>query len=139
MLFLHVRLVFATYAAIVDDQPGVRSVIISFGIAHQRSRMVVAAFVGSVLVEGPIIGPIYLLIQGISNSYVAGGFTWMLIMLMRPIFIATLHEIYEDYRPAAEIAQSRQHPKLPLFQRLRRELSLRPGRAARPELPEATQ
>lgn len=138
MLFLHVRLVFATYAAIVDDQPGVRSVIISFGIAHQRSRMVVAAFVGSVLVEGPVIGPIYLLIQGISNPYVAGGFTWMLIMLMRPIFIATLHEIYEEYRPVAEIARSRQHPKLPLFQRLRRELSLRPGRATLPEVPEAT-
>lgn len=138
MLFLHIRLVFATYAAIVDDQPGARSVIISFGIAHRRSRMVVAAFVGSVLVEGPIIGPIYLLIQGISNPYVAGGFTWMLIMLMRPIFIATLHEIYEDYRPAAEIARSRQHSKLPLFQRLRRELSLRPGRATLPEVPEAT-
>lgn len=139
LLFLHVRLVFATYAAIVDDQPGARSVIISFGIAHRRSRMVVAAFVGSVLVEGPVIGPIYLLIQGISNPYVAGGFTWMLIMFMRPIFIATLHEIYEDYRPAEEIARSRQHTQLPLFQRLRRELSLRPGRAALPEVPEATQ
>ena len=136
LLFLHIRLVFATYAAIVDDQPGARSVIISFGIAHRRSRMVAAAFVGSVLVEGPVIGPIYLLIQGISNPYVAGGFTWMLIMLMRPLFIATLHEIYEDYRPAAEIARSRQHPKLPLSQRLMRELSLRPGRAALPELPE---
>ena len=63
MLFLHVRLVFATYAAIVDNQPGVQAVRISFGIAHRRSRMVVAAFVGSVLVEGPVIGPIYLLIQ----------------------------------------------------------------------------
>ena len=138
-LFLHVRLVFATYAAIVDDQPGARSVIISFGIAHRRSRMVVAAFVGSVLVEGPVIGPIYLLIQGISSPYVAGGFTWMLIMLMRPIFIATLHEIYEDYRPVEEIAWSRQHPKLTRFQRLIRELSLRPGRAALPEIPESIQ
>ncbi len=88
--------------------------------------MVVAAFVGSVLVEGPVIGPIFLLIQGISNSYVAGGFTWMLIMLMRPIFIATLHEIYEDYRPAAEIARSQHHAKLTRFQRLRREVSIRP-------------
>src|SRR5215469_7758251 len=35
MLFWHVRLVFATYAAIVDDQPGARSVLISFGIAHR--------------------------------------------------------------------------------------------------------
>ncbi len=125
MLFLHVRLVFATYAAIVDDQPGARSVRISFGIAQGRWLMVVAAFVGSVLVEGPIVGPIYLLIQGISNPYVAGGFTWMLIMLMRPIFIATLHEIYEDYRPAAEIAQSRSVTQLTRLQRLRREVSIR--------------
>ncbi|HLW02354.1 MAG TPA: hypothetical protein VKT82_27110 [Ktedonobacterales bacterium] len=138
MLFWHIRLVFATYAAIVDDQPGVRSVIISFGIAHRRSRMVVAAFVGSVVVEGPVIGPIYLLIQGISNPYVAGGFTWMLIMLMRPIFIATLHEIYEEYRPVAEIARSRQPTQLSLSQRLIRELSLRPGRAVLPEIPEGT-
>src|SRR5262249_22951023 len=36
MLFLHVRLVFATYAAIVDNQPGVRAVRISFGIAQGR-------------------------------------------------------------------------------------------------------
>lgn len=120
----------------VDDQPGARSVIISFGIAHRRSRMVVAAFVGSVLVEGPVIGPIYLLIQGISNPYVAGGFTWVLIMLMRPIFIATLHEIYEDFRPVEEIARSRQHIKLTRFQRLMRDLSLRPGRHALREIPE---
>jgi hypothetical protein len=133
MLFWHVRLVFATYAAIVDDQPGVRSVRISIGIAHRRWCMVVAAFVGSVLFEGPVIGPIYLLIQGISNPYVAGGFTWMLIMLMRPIFIATLHEIYEDYRPAAEIAQSRTVTKLTRFQRLRREVSFRRGIIALPE------
>ena len=133
MLFLHVRLVFATYAAIVDNQPGVQAVRISFGIAHRRSRMVVAAFVGSVLVEGPVIGPIYLLIQAISNPYVAGGFTWMLIMLMRPIFIATLHEIYEDYRPAAEIARSHRHSKLTRLQVLRREVSIRPDIGPVPE------
>ncbi|HEU5368798.1 MAG TPA: hypothetical protein VFU69_10050 [Ktedonobacterales bacterium] len=133
MLFWHVRLVFATYAAIVDDQPGARSVRISIGIAHRRWRMVVAAFVGSVLVEGPVIGPIFLLIQGISNPYVAGGFTWVLIMMMRPIFIATLHEIYEDYRPAAEIAQSRTFVKLTRLQRLRREVSIRRSIVALPE------
>ena len=127
MLFWHVRLVFATYAAIVDDQPGVQSVRISMGIAQGRWRMVVAAFVGSVLVEGPIIGPIYLLIQGISNPAVAGGFTWMLIMLMRPIFIATLHEIYEDYRPAAAMTRNTNLVKLSRFQRLRREVSIRPS------------
>jgi hypothetical protein len=136
MLFWHVRLVFATYAAIVDDQPGVRSVLISISIAHRRWRMVVAAFVGSVLIEGPVIGPIYLLIQGVTNPYVAGGFTWMLIMLMRPIFIATLHEIYEDYRPAAEIASSHNHGRLTLFQRLQREVSVRPGVVALPETTE---
>ena len=111
MLFWHVRLVFATYAAIVDDQRGWRSVIISIGIAHRRWLMVVAAFVGSVIVEGPIALPAYLLIQGVSNPLVAGAFTWVLVMCMRPIFIATLHEIYEDYRPAAAIAESLKHPK----------------------------
>ncbi len=127
MLFWHVRLVFATYAAIVDDQPGVHSVRISLGIAQGRWLMVVAAFVGSVVVEAPIIGPIYLLIQGISNQAVAGGFTWMLIMLMRPIFIATLHEIYEDYRPTTQITQNSNLVKLSRFQRLRREVSIRPN------------
>jgi hypothetical protein len=111
MLFWHVRLVFATYAAIVDDQRGWRSVFISIGIAHRRWLMVVAAFVGSVIVEAPIALPAYLLIQGVTNPLVAGGFTWVLVMSMRPIFIATLHEIYEDYRPAAAIAESQQHPK----------------------------
>jgi len=111
MLFWHVRLVFATYAAIVDDQRGWRSVFISIGIAHRRWLMVVAAFVGSVIVEAPIALPAYLLIQGVTNSLVAGGFTWVLVMSMRPIFIATLHEIYEDYRPAAAIAESLAHPK----------------------------
>jgi hypothetical protein len=102
MLFWHVRLVFATYAAIVDDYPGMRSVRISLGIPQGRWRMVAAAFALSVLIEGPIAGPLYLLILQIpaNQSLVAGGFTWALVMLMRPIFIATLHEIYEDYRPA---------------------------------------
>jgi len=111
MLFWHVRLVFATYAAIVDDQRGLRSVIISIGIAHKRWLMVVAAFVGSVVVEGPIALPAYLLIQQVTNPLVAGGFTWVLVMAMRPIFIATLHEIYEDYRPAAAIAENLAHRK----------------------------
>jgi hypothetical protein len=140
MLFWHVRLVFATYAAIVDDQPGARSVRISIGIAHRRWRMVVAAFVGSVLVEGPVIGPIYLLIQGITNPYVAGGFTWMLIMMMRPIFIATLHEIYEDYRPAAEIAERRKHSEPTLLQRMLYKRGRVPsGIAALPEIAEGAE
>jgi hypothetical protein len=111
MLFWHVRLVFATYAAIVDDQHGWRSVFISIGIARGRWLMVVAAFVGSVLIEGPIALPAYLLIQQVTNPLVAGGFTWVLVMCMRPIFIATLHEIYEDYRPAAAIAESHRNAK----------------------------
>jgi hypothetical protein len=117
MLFWHVRLVFATYAAIVDDYTGMRSVRISLGIAQGRWRMVAAAFALSVLVEAPIAGPLYLLLlqaphSPLHQSLVIGGFTWtraddlvggallwVLLMLMRPIFIATLHEIYEDYRP----------------------------------------
>jgi len=107
MLFWHVRLVFATYAAIVDDQPGIRSVIISIGIARRRWLMVAAAFAGSVLVEAPIVGPLYLLVLTITNPLVAGGFTWAIVILMRPIFIATLHEIYQDFRPVATIEESR--------------------------------
>jgi len=126
MLFWHVRLVFATYAAIVDDQPGVRSVIISIGIAHRRWLMVAAAFVGSVLVEAPIVGPLYLMVLTITNPLVAGGFTWAIIILMRPIFIATLHEIYQDFRPATAIVASRTKPRpVPIWQFLRMRATLR--------------
>ncbi len=105
MLFWHVRLVFATYATIVDDHTAIRSVMISMGIAHNRWMMVAAAFVGSVLVEAPIAGPLYLLILRVSNPLVAEGYTWALIMLMRPLLIATLHEVYEDFRPATTVAE----------------------------------
>src|SRR5262249_25099178 len=101
MLFWHVRLVFATYAAIVDDQPGVRAVSISLGIAHGRWAMVAMAFAGSVLIEAPVAGPLYLLILQVANPAVAFACTWILVMLMRPLMIAVLHEIYEDFRPAA--------------------------------------
>jgi len=120
MLFWHVRLVFATYAAIVDDQPGVRSVVISIGIAHRHWLMVAAAFALSVIIEAPIVGPLYLLVLKITNPLVAGGFTWAIVILMRPIFIATLHEIYQDFRPAAAIAASRKRPRpVPFWRFLR--------------------
>ncbi len=99
MLFWHVRLVFATYAAIVDNHSGLRSVMISIGIPQKRWKMIAAAFALSVLVEAPVAAPLYFFIMHLSNPLVAEGFTWTLLMLMRPIFIATLHEIYEDYRP----------------------------------------
>ncbi|MBX5457304.1 MAG: hypothetical protein IRZ31_10415 [Thermogemmatispora sp.] len=99
MLIWHVHLVFATYAAIVDNHPGLRSVIISISMTRRRWLMVATAFVGSVLVEAPVVGPLYLLIMHVTNPVVATGFTWMLVMFMRPLFIATLHEIYEDFRP----------------------------------------
>jgi hypothetical protein len=73
--------------------------MISIGIPQRRWKMIAAAFACSVLVEAPIAGPLYFLIMRQSNALVAEGFTWALLMLMRPIFIATLHEIYEDYRP----------------------------------------
>jgi len=101
MLFWHVRLVFATYAAIVDDQPGVRAVSISLGIAQGRWAMVAMAFAGSILIEAPVAGPLYLLIHQVANPAVAFACTWLLVMLMRPLMIAVLHEIYEDFRPAA--------------------------------------
>lgn len=99
MLFWHVRLVFATYGAIVDDQPGWRAVKISLGIARGRWKMVVAAFAGSVLIVAPLAGPLYLLILNVRNPLVATGFEWALVMLIRPLFISTLHVIYRDFRP----------------------------------------
>ena len=100
MLFWHVRLVFATYAAIIDDQPGLRSVRISIGIARGRWVMVVAAFVGSFIIVAPLAGPLYLLILGVHNGLQATAYEWMLVMPLRPLFIATLHLIYQEYRPA---------------------------------------
>ena len=125
MLFWHVRLVFATYAAIVDDQPGARSVVISIGIARRRWLMVAAAFALSVIIEAPIVGPLYLLVLNITNPLVAGGFTWAIVILMRPIFIATLHEIYQDFRPAVAIAASRKRPRPVPFWRFLRPKHLR--------------
>lgn len=122
MLFWHVRLVFATYAAIIDNQPGIRSVMISIGIAHKRWRMVVAAFAGSMLVLAPITGPLYLLILHSSNAQVTEGYTWALIMVMRPLFIATLCVIYMDYRPSYVVEENSVILPKRLFSRnLRRE------------------
>ena len=102
MLFLHVRLVFATYAAIVDNQPGWRSVLISLRIPQGRWKMVVAAFAGSFLVVAPLAGPLYLMILNMHNGLLAEGFEWALVMPIRPLFIATLHMIYKDYRLEAQ-------------------------------------
>ena len=107
MLFWHVRLVFATYAAIVDDQPGLRSVLISLRLPHGRWKMIVAAFVGSVLIVAPLAGPLYLWILTIHNPMVAEGFEWALVMPIRPLFISTLHVIYQDFRPATPVAECR--------------------------------
>ncbi len=106
MLFWHVRLVFATYAAIVDDQPGFRAVLISIRLPHRRWKMVVAAFVGSVLIAAPLAGPLYLWILTLHNPVVAEGFEWALVMPIRPWFIATLHVIYQDLRPATMLAEA---------------------------------
>jgi hypothetical protein len=105
MLFWHVRLVFSTYAAIVDDQSGMRAVMISIRLAHRRWKMTVAAFAGSVLIVAPLAGPLYLLILTIHNPVIAGGFEWALLMPMRPLFIATMHMIYKDFRPATALAE----------------------------------
>jgi len=107
MLFWHVRLVFATYAAIVDDQPGLRSVLISLRLPHRHWKMIVAAFVGSVLIVAPLAGPLYLWILTIHNPIVAEGFEWALVMPIRPLFISTLHVIYQDFRPATSVAECR--------------------------------
>lgn len=107
MLFWHVRLVFATYAAIGDNQPGLRAVMTSIRLPHRRWKMVVAAFAGSVLIVAPLAGPLYLWILTIHNPVIAGGFEWALVMPIRPLFIATLHRIYHDFRPASTRAESR--------------------------------
>lgn len=99
MLFWHVHLVFATYAAVIDNHSGIRSVLISIRLTNKRWFLIAAAFAGSVLIEGPIAAPLYLLILHLGNPLVADGFTWILVMAMRPIFVATLHKIYEDFRP----------------------------------------
>ncbi len=140
MLVWHVHLVFATYAAIVDNHPGVRSVMISIDVTRRRWLMIAAAFVGSVLVEAPIVGPLYMLILTVSNPVVAGGFTWMLIMFMRPIFIATLHEIYEDFRPALPTTTPfLGSPRTRIFHMVYREVAFRelpaPRRATTGSLP----
>lgn len=113
MLFWHVHLVFATYAAVVDHHSGVRSVLISIRLTNKRWLLIAAAFVGSVLVEAPIAAPLYLLILHLANPLVAGGFTWILLMGMRPIFIATLHEVYEDFRPAPLLSLRNQNALVP--------------------------
>lgn len=109
MLFWHVRLVFATYATIVDGHPGLRSVIISLRLPHRRWKMVVAAFAGSFLVVAPLAGPLYLWILTIHNPVIAEGFEWTLVMPMRPLFIATLHLIYKDFRPVTPLPESPGH------------------------------
>lgn len=109
MLFWHVRLVFATYATIVDNQPGLRSVMISIRLPHGRWKMVVAAFAGSFLIVAPLTGPLYLWILTIHNPVIAGGFEWTLVMPVRPLFIATLHVIYKDFRPAITSIESSEH------------------------------
>lgn len=110
MLFWHVRLVFATYAAIVDDQPGLRSVLISLHLPSRNWKMVVSAFAGSVLVMAPLAGPLYFLILTVHNPVIAEGFEWTLVMPMRPLLIATLHMIYKDFRPATILAKSLSQP-----------------------------
>ncbi len=67
--------------------------------------MVVAAFAGSILIVAPLAGPLYLLILSIHNPVIAGGFEWALVMPIRPLFIATLHRIYQDFRPAITRAE----------------------------------
>ena len=104
MLFWHVRLVFATYAAIIDDQPGIRAVLISLKLPHRHWKMIVAAFAGSFLIAAPLAGPLYLWILTLHNPVVAEGFEWALVMPLRPLFIATLHVIYHDFRPASTLA-----------------------------------
>ncbi len=99
MLFWHVRLVFATYAAVFDDQPGMQAVRTSLRIPHRRWKMVVLAFVGSFIIVAPLAGPLYLMILTIHNPVIASAFEWVLVMPIRPLFIATLHKIYHDFRP----------------------------------------
>lgn len=113
MLFWHVRLVFATYAAIVDGQPGLCSVMISLRLPHRRWKMVVAAFAGSVLVMAPLAGPLYFWILTVHNPVIAGGFEWALVMPMRPLLIATMHMIYQDFRPATTLQKTTYSPSGP--------------------------
>lgn len=100
MLFWHVRLVFATYATFDDHQSGVCSVRTSIKLAQKRWVMIAGAFAGAVLVMAPVAGPLYLLALRNPNPVVVTGFTWLIVMAMRPLLIATTHGIYQDFGPA---------------------------------------
>ncbi|HLL79294.1 MAG TPA: hypothetical protein VKT25_07345, partial [Ktedonobacteraceae bacterium] len=83
----------------MDDQPGLRSVIISICLPPKRWGMVVAAFFGSFVIVAPLAGPKNFLLLTVHNPVVAGGFEWALVMPIRPLFIAILLLIYKDFRP----------------------------------------
>lgn len=95
-ILLHVRLVFATYAAVVDNQNAIKAVAISWRVAHKKWVLVTVSFVLSVLVVAPFALPA-LILSYFSPKEIQNGINWTIIQLVRPVLIATLHELYVDF------------------------------------------
>lgn len=95
-VLLHVRLVFATYAAIVDNQSAIKSVAVSWRVAHKRWMLVTLSFIFALVAVAPIALPA-LLLSFYSPKDIQNGINWTIIQLIRPVLIATFHELYVDY------------------------------------------
>jgi len=95
-ILVHVRLVFATYAAVVDNQNAIKSVAISWRVAHKRWMLVSLSFIFSLIAVAPVALPA-LLLSFYSPKDIQNGINWTIIQLIRPVLIATFHELYVDF------------------------------------------
>ncbi len=101
-VLLHVRLVFATYAAVVDNQNAIKSVAISWRVAHKRWMLVTLSFLFSLAAVAPIALPA-LILSIYSPKDIQSGINWTIIQMIRPVLIATFHEIYVDYKMSGKL------------------------------------
>ncbi|MBP6979794.1 hypothetical protein KBB41_01985 [Candidatus Curtissbacteria bacterium] len=95
-VLVHVRLVFATYAAVVDNQNAIKAVAISWRVAHKRWMLVTLSFLFALVAVSPFALPA-LVLSMYSPKEIQNGINWTIIQLIRPVLIATLHELYVDY------------------------------------------
>lgn len=102
-VLVHVRLVFATYAAVVDNQTAIKAVATSWRVAHKRWLLVTLSFLMSLVAVAPFALPA-LLLSMFSPKEIQNGINWTIIQLVRPVLIATLHELYVDYGPNGKLS-----------------------------------
>lgn len=95
-VLIHVRLVFATYAAIVDDQNAIKAVAVSWKVAHKRWMLVTLGFLFALVAVSPFALPA-LVLSMVSPQEIQNGINWTIIQLIRPVLIATFHELYVDF------------------------------------------